>query len=203
MSNPWTSDTPEGTLLSILSSQGCNSNLTEDDISDNPSLKIISALREISSLSEAIHSAELEVLNRNLHKDNKELLSAESITQIQRSAEEVTECLTAVLNNRDSLVARLKAPHEAGRLVVEARYQKYAISTFEQLGKVLSKLTVYISNVEKYKTSRLNECNVEEAARQIVDLSNSLRALYDNFRSEFKNLLSVKESSSCRSSLVI
>ena len=203
MSNPWTSDTPEGPLLSILSTQGCRSNVTEEDISDNPSLRIISALREISSLSEAIHSGELEVLNRNLHKDNKELLSVESITRIQSTAEEVAECLTLVLDNRDSLAERLKSPHQDGRLVVEARYQKYAVSTFEQLGKVLSQLTVYISNVEKYKCSKLNESNIEQSARQLLDLSNTLRTLYDNFRSEYKNLLSIKESSTNRSTLVI
>ncbi|KAL5263363.1 hypothetical protein ACHWQZ_G008658 [Mnemiopsis leidyi] len=203
MSNPWTSDTPEGTLLSILSSQGCQGNVTEEDISDNSSLKIISALKEISSLSEAIHSAELEVLNRNLHKDNKELIGLQNMTQIQSIAQEVAECLTLILDNRDGLVARLKSPHEEGRLVVEARYQKYAVSTFEQLGKVLTQLTGYISNVEKYKACRLNEENVEQSARQILDLANLLKTLYDNLRSEYQSLLSIRDSSLERSTLVI
>ena len=125
------------------------------------------------------------------------------MTQIQSIAQEVAECLTLILDNRDGLVARLKSPHEEGRLVVEARYQKYAVSTFEQLGKVLTQLTGYISNVEKYKACRLNEENVEQSARQILDLANLLKTLYDNLRSEYQSLLSIRDSSLERSTLVI
>ena len=203
MSNPWMTDTPEGSLLSILRSQGCHGNITEEDISSNPSLKIISALKEISSLTEAIHSSELEVLNRNLYKDNKELLSVGSMCEIQSTAEEVAECLTLILDNRDSLVDRLKSPLEEGRLVIESRYQKYAVRTFEQLGRVLSQLTVHISNVEKYKSSRLDASDIQQSAGQIVELSNSLRTIYDNFRSEYENLLSMKESACVPSTLII
>lgn len=192
MSNPWTTDTPEGALISILSAQGCHSNITEDDIADNLSLKHIAALKDITALSEAIHTAELEVLNRNLYKDNSDLISISSMTQVQSTAEEVSQCLTAILDNRDGLITRLKSPHEEGRLVVEARYQKYAVSTFEQLGKVLSQLTIYISNVEQYNSCRLNEVNIEQSSKQIVELSNSLRSLYDNLSSELKNITSIR-----------
>ena len=192
MSNPWTSDTPEGALISILSALGCHANITDDDIADNISLKHIAALKEITALSEAIHAAELEVLNRNLYKDNSDLISMASLTQIQSTAEEVSQCLTGILDNRDALIARLKSPHEEGRLVVEARYQKYAVSTFEQLGKVLSQLTSYINNVEQYNSCRLNEANIEQSSKQIVELSNSLRSLYDNLSSELKNMTAIR-----------
>ena len=193
MSNPWSNNTPEHTLISILAAQGCHGNITEADISLDPSLRIIEALHDISALSQQIHAAELEVLQRNLHKDNEELVSVGHVTGVQSAADEIAQNISQILDNRDALLERFKTPHETGRLVIEARFQKHAVATFEKLGAVLAQLTVYISNVEKYKSSRLSEGGVERSAEQVVELSNSLRGLYDNFQAEHKTLLDIRQ----------
>lgn len=184
MSNPWETEPPEQTLLSILAAQGCHGHQTEDDIKGNVSLRVTGALHEISCLSDKIRQAELEILNRNLYRDSRELVCVDNMSRVQAAADEVAQTLTVILDNREELGARLKAPHQEGRLVVEARYQKYAVSSFEKLGSVLSQLSGFIGNIEKYQNTQLDVGNVEKSVSLIVELTNSLKSVYDNLRME-------------------
>lgn len=203
MANPWATECPEGTLLTILSSQGCEGDVILDDVSDNISLKIISALNEISALSSQIHAGELEVLQRNLHRDNKELVGVDSLTQIAGLADEVAQTVTLILDNRDTLLERIKTPHDPGRLVIEARYQSYAVSTFEKLGRVSTQLARHITDVEKFKRDQVSEENVDHSVKLITELSHSLQTLYDNLNAQHKGLVNAKEPVSEHTALQI
>ena len=203
MANPWATECPERTLLNILSDQGCEGNVSKEDVAENTSLKVISALKEISALSSQIHAGELEVLQRNLHKNNKELVGLESLSQIGSVADQVTQSVSLILDNRDALLERIKTPHDPGRLVVEARYQSYAVSTFEKLGKVLTQLTAHIEDVEKFQRTRVCQQNIESSSKIILDLSHSLKTLYDNLNLHHRSLLRVEEQDSEHSILQI
>ena len=185
MANPWANVAPECTLLSLLAAQGCHPTSPFcPDLSSHPSLQIISSLNEISSLSQQIHSSELEILNRNLHRENRAVVDLDNLDKVARAANEIAQCIASILDSREDLLTRLRKPHQDDRLVVEARYQKYAVSAFEQLGRVLSQLTANINTMETFQSNTVSESSIEANAHQITQLTGGIQTLLENLRTE-------------------
>eukprot|EP00116_Pleurobrachia_bachei_P010174 sb/3470436/ len=192
--NPWSAPHPEETLLSILSEQGITPDPATTDISSDPSLGILRALSEISSLSGEIHAAELALLSRNLHRDNREVVGVVELERVEAAAAEITQTLQSVLEDREGLAGRLRAPHDSGRLVIEARYQGHAVATFEKLGRVLASLTGSLRSVEEYQNSGLSEERLVQTVETISGLCRSVRTIYDGFQSEHTALSELNNS---------